>query len=189
MIEDNNIIKLGIIIKKYRRAKGLTLKDIAEQTGISKSLVSKIENLRTIPSLPVITKITKALHISLSELFSEIEDEETKDYIIIRSNERETIEREASKGYNYYSLVMKNKNNFAFQSFFVSLDEFTKRKPVTTNGEQFLFILKGSIELTLKNEKIILNKGDSIYFDGRMPHVSKNTHNGKSEFLSINLVE
>ncbi|MCJ7665909.1 MAG: XRE family transcriptional regulator [Actinobacteria bacterium] len=189
MIKNENTIKLGIIIKKIRKSKDLTLKDIAGKTGLSKSLISKIENLRTVPSLSVIIKIARALNKNLSELFAEVEVDDRNDYILVRSDKKDPVEREKSKGFNYFSLIITNKSNYVFQSFFVTLDEYTKRSPVTTNGEEFLFILKGSIELLLKNETIVLNKGDSIYFNGRIPHVTRNIFKGKSELLSINLVE
>ncbi len=189
MIKNDNIIKLGIIIKKIRKSKNLTLKDIACKTSLSKSIISKIENLRTVPSLPTIIKIAEALNKNLSDLFAEVEVDDSKDYILVRSDKREPIEREKSKGFNYFTLIIKNKNNFVFESFYLTLDEYTKRKPVTTNGEEFLFILKGSIELSLKNEAIVLNDGDSIYFNGRIPHATRNIYKEKSELLSINLVE
>jgi len=189
MGDNNNLIKIGIIFKKIRKAKNLTLNEIAKKTGLSKSLVSKIENLRTIPSLPVIIKIADALNKNLSDLFVDMETEASKDFILITKDKRELLDREESKGFKYFSLIIKNKNNLVFESFFVTLEEYTKRKLVTTNGDQFLFILKGSIELLLRDEVITLNKGDSIYFNGKIPHVTKNTYKGISEFLVIYLIE
>lgn len=186
---NDNLIKIGTIFKKIRKLKNLTLNEIAIITGLSKSLISKIENLRTIPSLPVVIKIADSLNKNLSELLAEIEVETLKDYILVPKNKRELMEREESKGFKYFSLILKNKSNLVFESFIVTLEKYTKRKFVTTNGDQFIFILKGSIELLLKDKVIVLNKGDSIYFDGRIPHVTRNIHEGNSEFLVIYLIE
>jgi transcriptional regulator with XRE-family HTH domain len=189
MSENDKLIRLGIEFKKIRKSKNLTLREIANKTKLSKSLISKIENLRTIPSLPVVIKIADALNKNLSELFTDIGVDESKDYILVPKNKRELIEREQSKGFKYYSLVIKNKSNLVFESFFVTLEKYTKRKLITTNGDQFIFIIKGSIELMLRDKTINLKKGDSIYFDGRIPHVTRNTYIGNSEFIVIYLLE
>ncbi len=185
----NNLINLGISIKRERKSKNMRLSEVADIAGVSKSLLSKIENFRTIPSLPVLIKITNALKINIGELFSELEETKEPDYIITRRDEMEVVKREKSKGFLYQSLILKSRKDFFFESFIVTLEKGSERKTVSTNGDEFLFILEGSIDLILGNDRISLCGGDSIYFNGRIPHVPKNTSEGKTRFLIIYLVE
>jgi len=65
---DNSLFKIGLNIHQARRKRELTLGDIARHTGISKGLLSKIENFRTLPSLPVLAAIARSLNLKLENL-------------------------------------------------------------------------------------------------------------------------
>ena len=63
---------IGVRLKEIRKSKGLILQAVAERAGISKSLLSKIENFRTIPSLSVLYRIAEALQTDLADLVSRV---------------------------------------------------------------------------------------------------------------------
>jgi len=186
---DKQLYKLARAIKKRRSSMGFGLKELAAKAHISKSLLSKIENHRTIPSLPVILRIAQGLQTNLGDLAAGIETDDTHDYIFIRKNERRTEEKEKAIGFQYQSLVMQFINNFLFEASILTLKKGAKRKAISSDGSEFLFILQGSIEFQLGQEKIGMEEGDAFFFDGRIPHVPRNTGERNAIFLVVYLIE
>ena len=188
-MEEKQLFKLATTIKQRRKAQGLNLEALAGRAGVSKSLISKIENHRTIPSLPVILRIAQGLKTNLSELSAGIEVKDEYSYILVRKNERLNEEKEEAVGFQYQSLVMENINNIFFETSILSIEKGAKRKPVSSDGSEFLYILKGSIEFLLGEERILLTKGDAFFFDGRIPHVPINIGEQQAELLVVYLIE
>jgi len=183
------LYKLATAIKQRRKARNLSMEELASMAQVSKSLISKVENSRTIPSLPVLLRLAQGLQTSLSELAGGIDELDDSEYILVRKNERQLQEREEAIGFIYHSLVTRNLNNYLFISSILTLGKDARRKPISSDGYEFLFILKGSFEFSLGEEKILLNEGDTFFFDGRIPHVPKNIGDGQAEFLVVYLIE
>ena len=188
-MKEINLITIGLQIRRIRKDKNLSLQEIANRTGLSKSLMSKVENFRTIPSLPVLLKISDALNVDMAELVKGINKKDKQAYVIVRKNERKIIERENSRGFTYESLIItENKKTSLFESFLLTLKKGSKRKLVSTDGNEFFFILKGKIEFEYGKKKICLVNGDSMFFDGRIPHVPKNMGRGEAKILIVYLL-
>ena len=185
----NDIVKLGIAIKKLRRDRGMTMKALAEKAGVSIGLVSKIENFRTIPSLPVLLEIANGLQITVSELVKDISVDKAP-YLIVRKEDKQRIEREAGRGMTYDRILDWDFTGSHFQSFLVTLDEGGRRENISTDGDEFLFMIKGAMTLVLGDEKLELREGDSICFDGSIPHAPINGDKcGETVFLAIYLLK
>ena len=72
----------------------MSLEELASRASISPSLISKVENSRTIPSLPVALRLAKGLQTSLSELAANIDEQDDHEYMLVRKNERQKQEKE-----------------------------------------------------------------------------------------------
>ena len=179
---------IGLRIKQIRNDKDLSLQDIAGKSGLSKSFLSKVENFRTIPSLPVLLKIADVLNVNITELVKDINKKRKLSYVVVRKNERKVIAREKAKGFRYELLITENTKSLLFESFVLTLEKDARRKSVSTDGDEFLFILKGKIEFEYGGEKIVLGKGDSVFFDGRIPHLPKNIGRGETKILVVYLL-
>ncbi len=186
---NTNLIKIGLRIRQIRKERNFSLQDVADRSGLSKSLISKVENFRTIPSLPVLSKITEVLKVKVAEIVKGIEEKNEQIYIVTRKNERKILQRESAKGFIYELLMTENANNSLFESFVLTLEKGARRKSVSTDGHEFLFILKGEIKFHYGKEKIVLKKGDSIFFDGRTPHVPENMGKSEARFLVVYLLD
>lgn len=180
-----NLIRIGLRIRQIRKGRNFSLQDIADRSGLSKSLISKVENFRTIPSLSVLSRIAETLKVKVAEIVEGIEEENRDVYVVTRKNERKILQRESAKGFIYELLITENADSSLFESFVLTLEKGAKRKPVSTDGHEFLFMLKGTIEFRYGKEKIILKKGDSIFFDGRTPHVPENIGKSEAKFLVV----
>lgn len=183
-----NLIKVGLRVKEIRKKRNFSLQDVADRSGLSKSLISKVENFRTIPSLVVLSRIAEVLKVTVAEIVKDMEKANELSYVVTRKNERKVLQRESAEGFIYELLITENTNNSIFESFVLTLKKGARRKPVSTDGYEFLFILEGEIEFHYGRERIILRKGDSIFFDGRANHVPENIGKNEAKFLVVYLL-
>ena len=148
-----------------------------------------MENFRTIPSLSVLSRIAAVLKVKVAEIVEGIDEENKQVYVVARKNERRILQRESAKGFIYELLITENANSSLFESFVLTLEKGATRKPIATDGHEFLFILRGEIEFHYGKEKIILKEGDSMFFDGRTPHVPENMGKSEARFLVVYLLD
>ncbi|MCP3888673.1 MAG: cupin domain-containing protein [Desulfobulbaceae bacterium] len=167
-------MKIGERIRSLRKAKGLSLEQLSEQSGIAEETLYGIEGNLISPPLGNIVSLAKLFEISVGEFFGEGGD---APYCIVRSDDRKTISRfnstdGSSAGYSYASLGYKKKNR-NMEPFLVTLTP-SEAKDIEPNqhiGEEILFVLEGEVEVRLMDQTEILCPGDSIYYDSTMPHV------------------
>lgn len=165
-------IKVGEKIKQFRETKGLSLQDLADRTGFSPAFISQIENHLISPPLGALIKIAHGLELEIGKFFDQ---SGTAPFTIVRKHERKPTSRVASKegvryGYSYESLA-PDKINRKMEPFLVTLEPGAKKGlPYSHEGEEFLFVLEGRVEIQLGNYTDILEPGDSIYYDSTVPH-------------------
>lgn len=185
----NSLFQIGLRIRQARRERELTLADIARRTGLSKGLLSKIENFRALPSLPVLAGIARSLNIGMENLVKNVGFETPASYQLVPARRRVRFKREKSKGFHYAALISRPLGQIGFESFVLTLKPGAKRKPVSTDGDEFIFMLKGEIRFLVGNETFRLSAGDAFYFDGRVPHVPLNLTKSSAELLVIYLLK
>lgn len=186
---DHSLFKIGLNIRQARRQRGLTLSDMAQRAGASKGLLSKIENFRTMPSLPVLAAIARSLNIGLENLVKNVGLEMPAPHQLVRAGGRVPVKLEKSRGFSYAALLARPLASIGFESFVLTLAPGAKRKPVSTDGDEFIFMLKGEIQFVVGKEKILLSAGDAFYFDGRVPHVPLNLAKSSAELLVVYLLK
>jgi quercetin dioxygenase-like cupin family protein/DNA-binding Xre family transcriptional regulator len=184
-----NLIQLGLTIKSFRKTQALTLTTLSEMTGLTAGLLSRIENFRTIPSLPVLLKIAEALKVSPAELLSGIGDSPIPAWTLIRKHERTIIERENSEGFIYEKLLDREVSGSNLQTMVLNVEPGAVREKVKTDGEQFIYILEGNIVFSLGDESINLNEGDLLFFDGNIAHVPENHSTETAVLLAVYLLK
>ncbi len=170
----NHLISLGLKIRELRKKQNMTLQDFAGKTGLSAGLLSKIENFRAIPSLPVLVRIASALETDMGILFEGISFERRKKWILIRSNEHRKVEREESVGMHYEALLEMPLNADGLQAMMVSVQPGAHREDVYSDGDELLYLLSGRLVYFLDGEPISLAPGDLLYFDGNLRHHPRN---------------
>jgi transcriptional regulator with XRE-family HTH domain len=168
-------IEVGKKIKEVRENKGISLQQLAAFTGFSSAILSQIENHLESPSLGTLFKIAKALEVDIGEFFG---IKGTNPFVITKKGEGKKVARFASKdgitryGYTYMSLGM-GKQGRKLEPFVVILEPETVKneQPYAHEGEEFIYVLEGEVEITLGDNKDILGEGDSIYYDSSIPHL------------------
>ena len=179
------LLLLGDKIKAKRTLKNITLEQLASRAGVSKGLISQIENNRTVPSLPVLFNIIHSLEEDLRTFFEDMHDSlNTSQILIIRKGQEKMFSKEPVKGFNYKRILTRTVATQAADVVLLELKKKAIRKEmISTDAFECKYILKGDIEYQINKEVFTLHEGDTIFFDGRAPHRLKNI--GDSEALIL----
>ena len=178
--------KIADKIRRIRNSQGLTLARFGEKIGLSKGLLSRIENNRVSPPIATLAKIANGLEVPISIFFDEQEDHQKRNARTGRTERRQVIRRGTKTGFTYYSLS-NLKIRHLIEPFIVQYPVIKKEPTRLFNhpGEEFLFVLKGEMELVYDRERIRLETGDAIHFDSSVPHRGQNTGRQVSECLVV----
>ncbi len=163
---------LGERIKKTRNEKGRSLRDLASELDLSASFLSQIEQGKASPSIENLKKIANSLDVKVSYL---IEDEEVKkDTVMIRESERHVLESIDSKA--KISLLTSSDIEKTMEPILYEImpDGESGKDFYHHNGEEFVFVIEGELEVYINENLYNLRKGDSIYFKSNQKHKFKN---------------
>jgi transcriptional regulator with XRE-family HTH domain len=174
-MEEGIIIQISNRIKERRREKNITVQELALRANVSKGLISQIENSRTIPSLIVLIDIIKALEIDLNEFFKDIRSKGNDlPFLVKRKNDYEHFEKEHAAGFHYQRIFTQAISQSTIDIVILELEPNASRPLAETDAFEYKYVLTGEIEYQFNDEKIVLNQGDSLLFDGHIPHTPKN---------------
>ncbi len=170
------ILLLGDKIRNKRAAKNITLEQLATKAGVSKGLISQIENNRTVPSLPVLFNIIHSLDEDLKTFFEDMQETFNNGHIlIIRKGQEKLFDKEPVKGFSYKRILTRSVASQATDVVLLELKKGAARKQmIKTDAFECKYILKGRVEYQIEKETFILNAGDTLFFDGRAKHRLKN---------------
>ncbi len=165
---------IGLKIRRLRQERRMTLQNLAEATGLSKPLLSQIENDQVIPPLATLLRISKALKVGLQTFFQEQDGAEK--CVLVRAGESRRMDWRASRSkgrspYNYHSLAYGKKHR-SLEPFLIEFEVRPWQEDLleTHEGEEFIFLLTGKLEFHYGDQVMILDPGDSIYYDSKELH-------------------
>ena len=171
-------------IKKVRLEKNLSQEKLASLSGLTKGYISKIEKSDRSPPLSTLSKIANALDTDIALLTAEeLEFPEDMNLCIVRKGEGKKISSGSLEGYHYEALAFKKRGKN--MEPFVLLPGFDERAIFIHEGEEFMYILEGIHEFIYNNKKYVLNEGDSIYFDSRVPHTGRSIGKQRAKILAV----
>jgi transcriptional regulator with XRE-family HTH domain len=170
------ILLLGDKIKTKRTQKNITLEQLANKAGVSKGLISQIENNRTVPSLPVLFNIIHSLDEDLKSFFEDMHDSIHKgNVLIIRKGQEKLFVKEPVKGFSYKRVLTRSVASQAVDVVLLELKKNAGRKQmISTDAFECKYILRGRVEYQVEKEIFILEEGDTLFFNGRTRHRLKN---------------
>jgi len=171
-------------LKQVRIEKELTLEELAQRTGFTKGLLSKIENNKVSPPLSTLMKITRALDISLSELFRAAE--ESRLIKVVRKKKLRSSLGVLADDYIMDSLMQEFPNQ-KFEPVLVTINnpDTYQVKMYEHPGQEFIYLLTGTMKYLFGDEEYIVEAGDSLYFNAGLPHGAVPLQGGKVMYLSI----
>ncbi len=176
--------RVGVKLKLARQTKGMTLKELASRSHCSESLLSKAENGKALPSLPLIHRLVRVLETNISWLFEETEPEDTP---VFRSGERPTVTLDYHPGDGAgvsFERIIPYKGGHLLQSNIHHIDVGGKSgEAITHEGEETGYVLRGKIDLILDGVVHSLKAGDAFCFRSHVPHSYRNTGDEPASIL------
>jgi transcriptional regulator with XRE-family HTH domain len=182
--------KIGDRVKKFREIKGIDQGELAERSGLDPAFIASVESNETSPPLGYLLKISRALGIRMANF---LDDKIAKDPIVNRASDR-AGEDEASKSMGvstpdslvFYSLG-KGKLDRHMEPFFIEVHPVPagQVKVSQHEGEEFIAVLAGEVEIQYGSETYTLGPGDSLYYSSSVPHRIVALGNRKAEIYAV----
>lgn len=184
---EDYLIGIGRRIRKLRTEKNLQASELARRADVSKSLISRIENGRAIPSLPVMLSIIAALGEDANTFFDGIPAPRSARYLVVRPDDHEKTDKEAADGFEYGVILSRNLLTIGFEMVLLSIAPGAERDKVVTDAFEIKYVLEGECEYVIGDNVVPLSEGDTLFFDGRIPHVPRNPGDRRLRMLVLYL--
>ncbi len=183
-MQEDIIVQISNKIKEVRKEKNITLQELADIAGVSKGMLSQVENNRTIPSLTVFLNIIKSLQIDVNDFFSDINTLPLPSKVIFKKKlQNQAFEKENAIGFSYQRLLSTTINDQHLDFVLLTLQPNATRPLVSTDAYEFKLLLKGEVEYIIGNETFTMAEGDSLLFDATTLHNPRNI--GKTEAVLL----
>lgn len=175
------IYSIGEKLKALRLQQKLTINDISQRAKVTKSLISQIENGKSLPSLKSLIALTTALGTTVGYLFSS--DMESSE-MVVKAAERKVMH--TKNGVTLYLLTPSLRNR---QVEFLSV---VYEKGASSGilhahrGEEYGIVLKGRLQVAVQEDTYVLEEGDSIVINSEIPHKISNVYPGTTEVIWAN---
>lgn len=175
---------IGATIKRFREEKGTTLREMAKDVGVSPSFLSQVEQGKSSPSLATLKSIADALETTVGDIIGD-GGARPGDRVVTTEAQRKAF-KQAGQGVQMYLLSDPNPYK-QMQPLLMKLGDSAAsgESSYSHYGQEFVLVLKGSLEMTLGDKNYKLKKGDSIYFNSSTPHSFKNLFKGETEALWV----
>jgi quercetin dioxygenase-like cupin family protein len=167
-------------IKEFREILEISAIDMAKDIGIPFAVYEQYESGALDIPISVLYKISNRFGTDTTVLLTG-EDPRMDTASVCRSGRGVRIER--FPGYEFASLAYNFKDR-TMEPLLVYLDPGKEPAPVTHSGQEFNYVVKGSVKVTVDKREYILDQGDSIYFDARLPH-AQTAVKGSAQFITI----
>jgi transcriptional regulator with XRE-family HTH domain len=171
---DGDGSQLGQVIASHVRSRrleiGLTVGQLADRSGMSKGMLSKIENAQTSPSLSTLERLASALDMPVTSLFRGLAEE--RDAVFVKAGSGPEIVRRGTRAGHTYVLLGSLRGPYKrVEPLLVSLDKSSEVFPLFQHaGIEVLYMLEGVMEYSYGGERYRMEKGDTLQFEGDIPH-------------------
>ena len=172
----NSNTLVGSKIKGIRETKNLSIEEVSERSGLSADQIISIENDQNLPSLGPLIKIARALGVRLGTF---MDDNDALGPVVCRAEERERNSSisfsngatDARKHMEYHPLAQQKAGRH-MEPFIININptENPDFKLSAHEGEEFIYVMEGELEIEYGKEKYTLKEGDSIYYDSIVKH-------------------
>jgi len=172
--------QVGQRLRVLRKARDLSIRSLAEKSGLSVNTLSLIENGKTSPSVSTLHQLAESLNVSITAFF---ESEQKKRVVYQKAGERQQIV--FSQG--QMEKLSEGMPPLGSEPFITKLEPKANSgdMPIVFAGREFIYCLEGHITYTVEGDTYPLAPGDSLIFDAYMPHSWQNTAATNSSALLV----
>jgi transcriptional regulator with XRE-family HTH domain len=179
---------VGEKIKSIRESKNITREILSERSGLSFDQIIAIEENKNLPSLAPLIKIARVMGLRLGTFLDD--NDELGPVISRKADKTQSVSfsnnaTESRKHMDYYSLS-KAKSGRHMEPFIIDIIASDAEFSLSSHeGEEFIYVLEGKIEINYGKETYILDPGDSIYYDSIVAHHVHACHNSAAKILAV----
>lgn len=179
-MDSSSKIEIGNKIKELRNKKGLTQEELADRCELSKGFISQLENDLTSPSIATLVDILQCLGTNLKDFFTEQSEEQ-----IVFGNE-DYFEKHDEELHNTIEWIIPNAQKNMMEPIRVTLEAGgSTYRDIAHEGEEFGYVLSGTISIILGDRTIKAKKGESFYFRPDSEHYIKAGGKAGAVFLWV----
>ncbi len=176
------MLSIGSHIREIRKAKKVTLVELSARTGVAQATLSRIETGTMIGTVESHQKVAEALGVSLSELYTGVDDR-AKEIDYSKSGNRTP----KKMGQASCEVLVTSASSKKMLPTLIKIDE---KGEISFDAEEvgvekFFYCLKGEVELGLKDTSYTLKSQQSLYFDASLPHTVKNNSAKLAEIFAV----
>lgn len=165
---------VGEKIKSLREAKGIGIEELAERSGLALEQIQRIETNIDLPSLAPLIKIARVLGVRLGTFLDD--QTELGPVVCRKADSTDTISfsnnATHSRRHMQYHSLSKSKADRHMEPFIIDVEETADTDFVLSSheGEEFIYVMEGTMEVAYGKNTYVLEAGDSIYYDSIVPH-------------------
>ena len=189
-MSNNNTI-VGAKIKGIRESKNLSVEEIAERSGLTVDQINSIENDVNLPSLGPLIKIARALGVRLGTF---MDDNDALGPVVTRAKDREAESSisfsngatDARKHMEYHPLAQQKAGRH-MEPFIIDINPTENQdfQLSAHEGEEFIYVMSGEVEVDYGKEKYTLSEGDSIFYDSIVKHHLHGASGKSAKILAV----
>ena len=175
--------RLGERIKRKREMLNMPLSELSKKVGISISALSQIENAKAFPSVLTLKTIAVSLFTTVGELIGE--NETLTNNPLIKGDNVKFVKVNNSGTSQY--LLSHHDNSKQMEPYLLTFTRNSGSEEIMTEhpGQEFIYILEGKLMMTVGENKYVLEKNDSFYFNSSIMHSIKNIGEGSARIIWI----
>jgi transcriptional regulator with XRE-family HTH domain len=181
--ENSQLSVLADEIRHFRKKNNFSLEMLADASGVSRSMISKIERCETVPSTVILSKLAEALGVTFSKLMSPAVERE----IVHIPAARQPILRDHESGFlrRCISPVLPGRGiDWVLNT--LPPDAETGNFVAHRRGvEEYIYVLRGRMRVTIGDQRVTLNQGDSLYFQADADHSFLNLGRTQCEYFLV----
>ena len=172
---------IGLKIKELRLENGLTQEELANRCELTKGFISQIESNLTSPSIHTLDNILEVLGSSLGDFFAESNEEEA--YVFGEEDFYIKVDDDLK---HMIKWIVPNAQKYEMEPILIELQPGGKsNEDEPHTGEEFGYVLEGSVVLRVGKKRYVCNKGDAFYYNANKYHYLENTSNQKAIILWV----
>lgn len=177
-------MNIGMEIKKLRTEKGITLKELSEESGLSIGFLSQLERGLTTIAVDSLEKLAEILDVHLTHFFDYPRKRKDR---VLRSYEQEILDIEEGSFIKYS--LSANLENKQLDPRLIEILPQKKEEEIISykhEGEEFIYVLEGILTVYINGERYDVYPGDSVHMDSNIAHNWVNYTNKKVRLLAVN---
>jgi transcriptional regulator with XRE-family HTH domain len=174
-------VNVGQRLRELRAERDLSIRALAEQSGLAINTLSLIENGKTSPSVSTLQQIAAALQVSITAFFETGVSKSSVSYV--KAGQRSSV----AFAYGTLQDLGAGLSSRAVEPFLVTLEPNagSGTNPIVHTGHEFVYCLTGRIVYTIEDHAFLLEPGDSLLFEPRLPHRWQNVDARPSQALLV----